>query len=262
MTRLEAAWSQFVMDLMVTPPRKFCSMRRMFNGIDHEIPFDDFDGIEMDSSALQYASWKTKFAQLDRNYLNVEALEALNAKFLSRVGKDQTAVTARFGNLEKKKDSMGFCLQTISLSYLKKPLDGSPSFVIEIYYRSTEVGQKFLADLAYLVERVFPIILKDIPIKPDAVRFRFCTLYVSPMFIPIVMQVRGPLTIVEHIRNGDPYWFNRILGSTLKAWCAETNPYNWRTQKLQWENFNDNVLSKMSRPDIRKLNRLMTPVEE
>lgn len=243
--KLMQHWSNFVLDLCCTVPTAYVQIRKMFNNITWEVPFEDFDGIDIPSESLAYASWKSKFRQLDNNYLNQEEFEKCNAKAVDRKSKIQTCVTARFGNKEKKKESMGFCMQTISLNLLKQPVEGNPKFVVEVYYRSTEVGQKFLADLKYLHERVLPILLKDMP-QPDVIRFRFCTMYMSSMFLPILLQYTDPVKTFDAIAAGDSHWWKRTVRQALYRWLhSEENPYNWRTQKLQWESFD-----KLVRPGL------------
>lgn len=256
MTKLEKAWSDWLMGLCSRVPTAYVQIRKMFNGEMWEVPYDDFDGISLGSDVLQYASWKSKFAQLDRNYLNLEEMEKLRDRFIGRMSKEQTCLTARFGNQEKKKESMGFCMQTISMNFLRKPVEGNPRFVIEIYYRSTETGQKFLADLKYLKDRILPIILEGVGVKPDLIRFRFCTLYMSSMFLPILFQVRCPVEVVKAVQDGDPHWYDRTVSQALGRWLEVDNPYNWRTQAKQWENFRDNVRPNLSGPQLRTLKRL------
>lgn len=256
-SELEVAWGQFVQSVAEVQPSAYVQIRKMVNGHQWEVPYSVFKtGINFEPQVLQYASWKSKFAQLDRNYLNPEEMEKLRVKFLGRMSKEQTCVTARFGNMEKKKDSMGFCMQTISMNLLRKPCAGTPKFVIEIYYRSTECVQKFLADLKYLHERILPLILKDVPIEPDCIRFRFCTMYLSSMFLPILFQILDPVTVVKGIQLGDPHWYKRTVGQALGRWLQDDNPYNWRTQKLQWDNFNENVKPNLTPQQLRSLKRL------
>lgn len=251
--KLMQHWSEFVSDLCCTVPTAYVQIRKMFNNVTWEVPFEDFDGIDIPSESLAYASWETKFRQLDNNYLNLEEFEKCNAKAVGRLSKIQTCVTARFGNKEKKKESMGFCMQTISLNLLKQPTEGNPKFVVEVYYRSTEVGQKFLADLKYLHERVLPILLKGMP-NPDVIRFRFCTMYMSSMFLPILLQYKDPLTVFLDIRAKDNHWWERTVRQALYRWLhSEDNPYNWRTQKLQWDSFNERVKPLIDEYDMRAL---------
>lgn len=256
-TKLEMAWAEFVLGLCCTVPTAYVQIRKMFNEQVWELPYEVFEpGLEIEAERLQYASWKSKFAQLDRNYWNQEEFDLLRTKFLERVKKEQTCLTARFGNKEKDSRSMGFCMQTISLNYLRKPVEGQPKFVVELYYRSTEVGQKFLADLAYLSDKVLPFLLQDLPIKPDIIRFRFCTMYMSSMFLPILFQTIHPVEVVKAIKEGDEHWYNRTVSQSLGRWLQEDNPYNWRTQAKQWDNFNENVKPQLTASELRNLKRL------
>lgn len=257
MTALVTAWSNFLLKLCTEKPAAYVQIRKMFNNEVWEVPYGTFEtGINLPATTVAYASWVSKFGQLDRNYLNLEEFHKLRDKFIGRMSKEQTCLTARFGNQEKKKESMGFCMQTISLNFLRKPTDGTPKFVVEVYYRSTETGQKFLADLKYLQERVLPIILEGVTIKPDLIRFRFCTLYMSSMFLPILFQVRDPVEIVKAIQEHDPHWYDRTVSQALGRWLQDENPYNWQTQAKQWVNFNTNVKPNLSGPQMRTLKRL------
>jgi len=257
MTALVQAWSDFLVRLCTTPPAAYVQIRKMFNGEVWEVPYETFNtGIDLSASTVAYASWVSKFGQLDRNYLNLEEFQKLREKFRGRMAKEQTCLTARFGNQEKKKESMGFCMQTLSLNYLRKPTEGTPKFVIEIYYRSTETGQKFLADLKYLQERILPIVLEGIPVKPDLIRFRFCTLYMSSMFLPILFQVRDPVEIVKAVQEHDPHWYDRTVSQALGRWLQDDNPYNWQTQAKQWVNFDKNVRPNLTPQQLRTLRRL------
>lgn len=257
MTALEKAWSDFLVKLCTEKPSAYVQIRKMFNGESLDVDFDTFNtGISLSASTVAYASWTSKFGQLDRNYFNTDEFTKFREKFIGRISKEQTCLTARFGNQEKKKESMGFCMQTISFNFLRKPTDGTPKFVIEVYYRSTETGQKFLADLKYLQERLIPFLLEGVPIKPDLIRFRFCTLYMSSMFLPILFQVRDPVEIVKAIQEHDPHWYDRTVSQALGRWLQDDNPYNWQTQAKQWVNFDKNVKPNLTPQQLRSLKRL------
>lgn len=257
MTALERAWSDFLIKLCTEKPSAYVQIRKMFNGESLDVDFDTFNtGISLSASTVAYASWTSKFGQLDRNYFNTDEFTKFREKFIGRIGKEQTCLTARFGNQEKKKESMGFCMQTISFNFLRKPTGGTPKFVIEVYYRSTETGQKFLADLKYLQERLIPFLLEGVPIKPDLIRFRFCTLYMSSMFLPILFQVRDPVEVVKAIQEHDPHWYDRTVSQALGRWLQDENPYNWQTQAKQWVNFDKNVRPNLTPQQLRSLKRL------
>ena len=257
MTALERVWSDFLIKLCTEKPSAYVQIRKMFNGESLDVDFDTFNtGISLSASTVAYASWTSKFGQLDRNYFNEDEFTKFREKFIGRISKEQTCLTARFGNQEKKKESMGFCMQTISFNFLRKPTEGTPKFVIEVYYRSTETGQKFLADLKYLQERLIPFLLEGVPIKPDLIRFRFCTLYMSSMFLPILFQVRDPVEIVKAIQEEDPHWYDRTVSQALGRWLQDENPYNWQTQAKQWINFRDNVKPNLTPQQLRSLKRL------
>ena len=84
-----------------------------------------------------------KFKQLYRNYINEEELERVRALLDRRAGQSFTSVAMSLRGAKKESRSMGHCMQTLIVSW-KKDCETA-----EIQYRSTEVIQKFGADLVF-----------------------------------------------------------------------------------------------------------------
>lgn len=251
-TKLEKVWAGFILGLISQTPEAYVQIRKIFRDRQLSIPWDKWDGVSMGTERMGYSSGPSKINQLKRNYLDVEALEKLRDSFKARSGKSQSCITARFGNKAKDSRSQGFCMQTITLNYLEKPLPGNPKLVVELYYRSTEVGQKFLADLLFLDKVVFPILLDGLP-TPDEVRFKFSTLYLSSMFLPLVMQVLEPSLIVETARGGDPKWFKTCVRTSVQKWMVEECGYNYRTRAKMHRLFREYVYPTLSPSEKRRI---------
>lgn len=228
-------WLMNYMDLLYKPPGAYLQIRKMHQHVVLDIPWKDFkDGCGVDFMAMGYMNNKNKMTQLKRNYMNVEALEKCNEQFRERLagkgGKSkQTCVSAVLGNREKDKRSKGFCMQTVTINYLA---DGR--FSLDLHYRTTEFGQKFLADLRFLAEEVFPILLSGVAWQPDMVKFFFSSVYISTQFMPVFYQFI-PEQIIQHmecLKEGDPAFYRRSLLALGHLLHEETN-YNYVSHRNQ-----------------------------
>lgn len=254
MSNLINSWANFVMQLALQDPSAYVQIRKIFRDVTFSVDYDMWDEIPLTMDRLGYSKGPSKINQLKRNYLSVEELEKARDSLIGRMNKEQSCITARFGNKEKDSRSQGFCMQTITLNYLKKPLGGD-NLVVELYYRSTEVGQKFLADLIFLDQVVFPILLKGLP-DPSKIVFKFSTVYLSSMFLPILLQHVDAKSAISDIKLSDPKWFTRCVRVAISHWMKSECHYNYRTRAKMHEVFRKFVypsLSKSDKADIRRL---------
>lgn len=258
MTSLDQAWAEMVLDLCQKEPDAYVQIRKIFRDFSWELDFDLWDGISLQPENLGYSPGPSKMNQLKRNYLNVEELEKMRDTLVSRIkgGKQQSSITARFGNQEKDSRSQGFCMQTITLSHISNPLPGKAGFVVELYYRSTEVGQKFLADLMFLDKVILPMILEGLP-QPDIIRFKFSTAYLSSMFMPILLQILPVEETLQVVKEEDPKWFTRCLRIAVEKWMTEECGYSYRTRVKMHVLFREYVIPRMSRKEQEQVKRLV-----
>lgn len=254
-TKLEKRWASFVEGLACQAPSAYVQIRKLFRDIEWEVPFDEWDGLSLKPENMGYAPGPSKMNQLKRNYLNVEELELARDSLIDRMSKSQSCITARFGNQKKDSRSQGFCMQTITLNYMEKPEPGHPKFVVELYYRSTEVGQKFFADLMFLDEVVLPLLLKGLP-KPDVIKFKFSTLYLSSMFLPIIMQVSDVVGLLKSIKEEDNKWFTRCVRVAVAKWMEEECGYNYRTRAKMHDLFRTYVFPRLTRAEAKTVKTL------
>lgn len=259
MTKLEDHWAEFIGELACQTPSAYVQIRKIFRDVEWEVPFDKWDGLSLKPENMGYSAGPSKINQLKRNYLNVEELELARDTLISRMSKSQSCITARFGNQKKDSRSQGFCMQTISLNYLEKPEPGHPQFVVELYYRSTEVGQKFFADLMFLDEVVFPILLEGLP-KPDVIKFKFSTLYLSSVFLPIIMQVADVVELLKSIKENDSKWFTRCVRVAVAKWMEEGCGYNYRTRAKMHDLFRSYVYPRISRAEAKTIKTMTRKV--
>lgn len=163
----------------------------------------------------------SKEAQLNRNYWNLESIEAGRNKLLERSGKPHSSVTISMNAASKQSISQGFCMIALVLTVTNE-------MRADMYYRSTEVIQKFAADLVFLSDRL-PQIFKGLP-KPDHVQFTFSNLYVSAMFLPIFLRFHpDPVGFFEALKISDPRFYKTCQSAVLKYFQKEHN-YTYRTR--------------------------------
>lgn len=257
-TKLESLWAEMVANLCTLPPEAYVQIRKIFRDHTWEVPYCDWDGLSLKPENMGYAPNDAKMRQLRRNYLDVDELCRARDSLAARMadGKQQSSITARFGNQEKDSRSQGFCMQTITLSHIEKPEHGKPKFVVELYYRSTEVGQKFFADLMFLDEIVLPLLLEGLP-DPDVIRFKFSTAYLSSMFLPIILQVVPVKESLEAVKLGDPKWFSRCVRVAVEKWMVPECGYGYRTRAKMHKLFRDYVIPRMSAAEQRSVKTMV-----
>lgn len=262
MTRLEAIWSNFCFELLMSKPDSYIQIRKMFQHKTLMIPWEDFQsGIDIGCERMGYATDASKMGQLRRNYFNQEQLELAREKFKERLGSRgnkslQSCITARMSAEGKDSRSQGHCIQCVTINYLVDNLTKEEKFYIDLYYRTTEVTQKFLADLKFLHTIIFPVLLEGVDKIPIAIRFNFSTVYLSTMFMPIVFQIIPPLLILREAEVRDPRFFKLLLTATAK-WLEESTNYNYRTRVKSHEVFRKYVIPTLSRRDLKELKKFV-----
>ncbi len=258
-TQLEKLWAGFILDLCQKEPEAYVQIRKIFRDLTWEVPFDQWDGISIPTENMGYSEGDSKLRQLLRNYHNQDELIKAATTLSERIagGKQQSSITARFGNGEKDSRSQGFCMQALTLSHIANPLNKGNGFVIELYYRSTEVGQKFLADLMYIDQVVLPLLFEHLDIRPSAIRFKFSTLYLSSMFMPIVLQVAPVVQTLRATKEGDPKWFSRCLRVAVEKWMVPECGYGYRTRAKMHKVFRDHVIPRMSPAEQRTVKTMV-----
>lgn len=255
MTELERNWSEFILELLIKTPSIRIQIRKIFQHETLVIPWGEFDGLSLDCSHMGYAGNKSKMAQLTRNYFNEDGLilarESLKERLASRgAKKQQSCFSVRMFNQEKKISSMGHCIQTLTLNYVEG------NFSIDIHYRTTELTQKFLADLLFLHTIVLPVVLEGLPIVPKQVVFNFSTVYISTMFMPILFQVENICDTLKKLRYYDPKFF-RLVSSAMRKWLVDETNYNYQTRVKAHRVFRDFVAPHITKPQLKRIKKMI-----
>jgi hypothetical protein len=137
-----------------------------------------------------------KFKQLHRNYIDPDELERVRDLLDRRAGQSFTSVAMSLRGAKKDGRSMGHCMQTLVVSW-KKDYE-----TVEVQYRSTEVIQKFGADLVFL-----RYILEELDLSPNLFRFRFANAYLSGVFFPTLCAHWDAIEFLEYLWQHDQKLF-------------------------------------------------------
>ncbi len=264
-TPLEQWWADRVRDLMLKPCNAYIQIRKMHTDLQLQLPAEIFNtGIDMGYSMMGYGNDKSKGTQLKRNYFNEIELAKARDKFKERLEakghkKNQSCISAQMGSEKKKGDTQGFCMQTITINYLAKDMkrDGKTSLYIDLYYRTTEFVQKFLADLKFLHNEVIPFILEGIDIPLTGIRFYFSTAYISLMYFPVWYRNESILKNLKDLEEVDYKYWKQVLGAAERLMIAETN-YNYQTRRKQHEYFQKHSLLNVPQKELKILHRYIT----
>lgn len=260
-SKLDDAWMKFFASCFLTPGDFYIQHRKFHLNDLWVIPWDVWrDGANLDPKAFMYKG-PTKMKQLERNYLNVEEIETANKKFVARIKSGgsksaQSCITARMGAAKKRSDSQGFCMLSISLSYAGHQVKAGPkpgyNFDIVVNYRTTELCQKFYADLMFLHQVVFPMLLKGVPFPPTSVRFQFTQAYVSGLLSMPFMGMNNFADLMDLLLERDPtYW--KTIGAMLEKWLTPGKVYSYRSHRLVYQYFRDRILPSVSKSDLKRL---------
>lgn len=260
MTRLEKFWVKFMKLNYAEKVMFYVQHRKFFQHLEWRIPWPTWEtGISFKYEDLHYSP--AKASHLRRTYLNPEEVEKANKIFVSRVTargskSSQSSVACRMGAAKKDGRSQGYCMSTIVLSYQghqtsKGPKDGY-YFSIDVYYRTTELTQKFLADLMFLHREVFPALLKDVPFKPTEVNFHFSQAYISGLLGVIGFQWIGAAEVFRILEENDIVYY-RVLGRMLDKWLDPGKKYNYKAHHNMYRMFRDRIMPQLS---VRDLNYL------
>jgi hypothetical protein len=233
-------WVKAVYSAMSLPVGVMAHNRRIVNDFGFTLPY------EVMSSGLDYTDigyTKAKFTQLKRNYWNSGLAKALVEKLQDRGDKPHSSVAMPLGNAEKGDSrSQGHCMQSLVVTQF------SDHYHIDIYYRSTELAQKFLADLIFLGR----MIKQDFESlgDPRFIRFRFANAYLSTVMTPILFRYDpNPVRLFKLMKTVDPIFYKYLLGEMRRF--NDPNPnYTYRTRIKMIRYYQDHVDPKKMKPLI------------
>lgn len=225
-------WKQLIWKAAEHETLAVSGVRKISSDVSFELPYQCLLEHDLDYTDLCYT--KAKGRQLQRNYWNPPEVEAAVTKLKSRAGKDHSSVSIQLRGSDKDSRSQGFCMQNMVITVT--PQQSS----VDIYYRSTELIQKFLADLIFFSVQ-FPPIFEELGTTPEKIRFKFANVYLSSVFMPIFLRYEeDPLGFFKHLKEHDPRFY-RTCGLSTRRFFQETHNYTYRTRVKMFEYWKEHV---------------------
>jgi len=232
-------WREFIWSVAEAETLLISGVRKIAQDLSLELPYEALaasEGISFED--IGYT--RGKYRQLARNYWDEEAVEAAMQKLEGRQDKPHTSVSIQLKNGAKDSRSQGFCMQNMVITHAP---GSTPSCTVDIYYRSTEATQKFLADLIFFAE-VLPPLFERVGFCPSMIRFKFANVYLSAVFMPIFLRFEeDPVGFFDHLEDWDPRFY-RTCGLATSKFFKETHNYSYRTRVKMFEYAREHISPK------------------
>lgn len=248
----------------------------------YTIPGEDWaKEIQFNVNDLGYKGDRAKMQQLCRNYYTPEKVEEAKLKIQARlerkmdlssvgihqmdfdldmdlaidcgeVDSDPEFCSSAFstgGPSKKRKASMGACMVALTLTHIKKTKHGKGQTSISVFYRSTEVVQKFGADLLFLKNIIFPALV-PVDIQPiTEVNFHFTNTYFSPAFVPVLYKYMSPIELIKWLKpilhdpqdKGDLGLFKSCIRTCCLPLNFKLSDHAFRTRRVMQELIYKNI---------------------
>lgn len=238
-TPLSDAWLKFVLasaEESKTAPL-YLGIRKIIKTINWEFSGDEWrSGIKIPFSRMAFKNETSKMAQLSRIYYNEPMILAANQKLKDRAKSPFTSVGIPMQAGVKDSRSMGHCIQSVVITLHRKEIR------VHVFYRTTEVVQKFLADLKFLHEKVLPAALEGIDGEIKSVQFTFANLYVSVMWLPLVYRVMDPVYVLKRLEGDKRFW--KMATAAAKKLLAKKTNYSYRSRRKMHDFFHEIPFNK------------------
>ena len=225
-------WTHLIRAIGNTEGLVYSGVRKIVADIKWSLPWEKLTSHKLKYPDLDYTL--SKRSQLLRNYWDTEAVEAAMEKLMARRGKDHTSVSIQLKGQKKDPRSQGFCMQNLVITMTKEVV------TVDIYYRSTELVQKFLADLIFFSE-VLPPLFERLGKEPTVIRFTFANVYLSSVFMPIFCRLDSdPAEFFRTLQLNDPRFF-RTCGLATSKFLKPDHNYTYRSRIKMFEYWKKHV---------------------
>lgn len=243
-TPLIDAWLRLIWAAAEHETLTISGVRKIAADLAFELPWEDLTSGGLKYTDLCYTMAKER--QLLRNYWNQDEVDAAIDKLQKRKHKDHSSVSVQMRGREKDSRSQGYCMQNMVITMTKETV------TVDIYYRSTELLQKFAADLVFFSTQLPPLFEK-LGRKPSVVRMKFANVYLSAVFIPILARYEPRLyEFFMHLKRHDPRFF-RTCGLAARRFFDETHNYSYRTRVKMFDYWKTHV----DQSKLQKLGKLL-----
>lgn len=237
---IKEKWLDLIYNLALRqdPDRVLSTGIKYFGNVQFSLTGDQWrKGFNISLPELGYGGRSTKMTQLSRNYRNVESLTSAREKLSERLHKKSaySSVMATMTGDKKDSRSQGHCMSSTVITHNPKDyITGEPTVFVDIHYRVTEVIKKFGADLIFFNKVIIPEMLPDeLSIEDiNGVRFHFANIYLSPLFLPILVPQMDVIDLVNRIDEEGPFETLRGCYNALATLTIEDmEHYSYRSRR-------------------------------
>lgn len=224
---MKQEWADEVLRLSRRPADFYSGCRKIIT--QHQIHFDDLWDAE-DPLILEDAGYTSaKMAHLVRLYVHEESIEAaIKLWDLRRSKTSYGSVGFTCYNHFVKNDAvrkskrasvMGPCIQSVVITQIKGGKKGK--YMIDAFYRTTEILKKFPADLIFIRD----VLLKGFNF--DGMEFagltcHFANVTVHPQyFVTLIPHLEDPIAELDRIKKKDKFFFDWIIKWSARYICEE-----------------------------------------
>lgn len=234
-------WKQLIWDAVAQDAICYSGIRKIIPDVSFHATSLDYP---LDYTDISYT--RAKGRQLERNYWDVDEIQRAFDTLAKRRDKPHSSVSITLKNHKKDSRSQGFCMQSMIITT-------TPEYSsIDVYYRSTELILKFLADLVFFSRKLTPL-LREAGITPSIYRFRFANAYISAMYLPIFLRYESHhLEFFKHVQAHDAK-FHRTCLLAARRNLEEDCPYTYKQRVKMWEYFKEHVDPKQVEKACSKL---------
>lgn len=189
---------------------------------------------EVDLKMLGFSP-TAKMRQLVRNYYDPEAAARVANLLTARKKHAYTSVSLSMRAGEKDYRSQGWCMEAIVFRRC-----GNSEVTATVLYRSTEIVQKFSADLAFI-----PWVYEQMGVEVAKTHFFFANAYVSGVFLPAVFNHHEPVQFLKRVKALNPAFYALVARYFLRYYNHpdQTSAYSPRKKqmKLGWGTIPDRM---------------------
>lgn len=195
-------------------------VRKIVQGIYYEC-----DELPSDVDIIKTLGYgKQKITRLMNVYYNEAEVATARAKLQERKGELHSSVSVLMRNMTKDSRSQGWCIQNVVVT-----TDKFGNSTADVFYRSTELIQKFGADLT-LLHRVF----RELEVDPYKIRMYFANAYISAVFFPLLFQHLDGVEFFRHIAKHDDR-FHFLAVKAVSRYLDPNCRYTYKSQLKQWK---------------------------
>lgn len=202
--------------------------------------------------SIGYGTNKEK--QLIRTYWKDDEANRVRQVLDRRGGQQFTSVAMSLRNKEKDSRSMGWCMNSLVVTRMRKSHFES----VEIQYRSSELTMKFGGDLCFI-----PYMFSQLNLSPSIIRFRFANAYFSGVYLAYLANhwPGGPVPMLDYMWRHDQEFFRHGTGHFYRSTLSADQVFKYSPENLAhrfgWRNIDMKAAFRYLKKRYKEMGRPM-----